>query len=122
MTNSAPRFPWPLVVEIRRLAASDASPAQIRREVGRFADAHGFQRPSYEAIRRLVRRERDLRALPGITGPVLDGLLRVRSLQNAADEAFRRAERRAAAKRSLDGERAWRPGGAGDGDRSPPCK
>jgi hypothetical protein len=122
MTNSAPRLPWPLAVEIRRLAASDASPAQIRRDVGPFADERGFQRPSYEAVRRLVQRERDARALPGVAGPILDGWLRARSLQNAADEAFRRAEERAAARRALDEERAWRPGGSDSPARSSPLK
>lgn len=116
MTNSAPRLPWPLVVEICRLAASDTSAAQIRRDVGPFAEARGFQRPSYEAVRRLVQRERDLHELPGVTGPILEGWLRARSLQNAADEAFRRAEARAAVRRSLEEERAWRPSGADDPD------
>ena len=111
MTRSAPRLPWPLVVELRRLAASDASTAEIRRALGEFAGERGFCRPSYEAVRRLVLREREYRALPGVAEPIVQGWLRARSLPNAADEAFRRAERRAWARAAIEAERAWRPDG-----------
>lgn len=116
MSDAAPRLAWPLVVEVRRLAASDASVAEIRRDLGRFADGRGLPRPSYEAIRRLVRRERALRALPGVVDPIVDGWLRVRSPQNAADEVLGRYERRVAARAAIEQERDWRPSG-GDGGR-----
>jgi hypothetical protein len=99
------------VVEVRRLAASDASVAEIRRQLGTFADTRGLPTPSYEAVRRLVRRERALRSLPGVSGPVVEGWLRARSLQNAADEAIRRRERRVAVRAAIEAERAWRPSG-----------
>jgi hypothetical protein len=104
------------VVELRRLAASDASIAEIRRELGRFAERRALARPSYEAVRRLVTRERELRSLPGVAGPIVEGWLRARSLQNAADEALRRYDR-VAARAAIDLEQAWRP--AGNDDRRP---
>jgi hypothetical protein len=114
MADGAPRLPWPLVEELRRLAASDASTAEICRRLGRFAAARGLHRPSYESVRRLVRRERDYRSLPGVADPIIDGWLRARSLQNAADEAARRAERRRWARAVIEAERAWRPTGGPD--------
>jgi hypothetical protein len=111
--DAAPRLAWPLVVELRRLAASDASIADIRRELGRYAERHALTRPSYETVRRLVTRERELRSLPGIAGPIVEGWLRSRSLQDAADEAFRRHDARTAARAAIEQERAWRPSGEG---------
>jgi hypothetical protein len=111
MSRSSPRLPWPLVVEVRRLGASDRSTAEICREAGRFAAGHGFHRPSYETVRRLVRNARDDADLPGVWEPILEGWLRARSLQSASDETFRRAERRARARRAVEDERSWRPEG-----------
>lgn len=121
MTRSAPRLPWPLVVELRRRAASDASIAEICRALGESAAAQGFIRPSYESVRRLVARERDFLALPGIAEPILDGWLRVRSPRDAVDEAFRRAEQRAWRRAAIESERAWRPDGATRGRVKPPA-
>jgi hypothetical protein len=113
--DAAPRIAWPLVVKLRRLAASDASVAEIRRELGRYAERRALARPSYEAVRRLVIRERELRSLPGIAGPIVEGWLRVRSLPDATDEALRRHDRRAAARAAIERERAWRPSGDNGG-------
>ena len=121
MTDAAPRLAWPLVVEVRRLAASDASAAEICREIGRIAEERTISRPSYEAVRRLVRRERSLRSLPGIADPILEGWLRARSPQSAADEAIRRHERRARERTAIEKERDWRPSGV-DASRPKPPK
>ena len=87
--------------------------AQICRDAGRFAAAHGFQRPSYQTVRRLVVRERAWHALPHPVDPLIDGWLQARSPAGAVHEAFRRADHRAAVRASLEAERAWRPGGGG---------
>ena len=109
---SAPRLPWPLVAELRRLSHSSLSVAQICRELGRFAARNGFKRPSYETVRRLVQRERAVQALPSVVDPLLDGWLRAGSPANALDEAFRRARRHADARAVIEAERVWRPAGA----------
>lgn len=109
MVESAPRIAWPLLEELRRLAGTNRSAAQICREIGGFASSHGLPRPSYQTVRRLVLRERAYRALPTVVDPLVDGWLRARSPRNAVDEAFRRAQRRAAARARIDAERAWRP-------------
>jgi len=121
MTRSAPRLAWPLVVELRRRASSDASIAEICRALGESAVEQGLSRPSYESVRRLVARERDFLALPGIAEPILDGWLRVRSPRDAADEAFRRAEQKAWRRAAIESERAWRPDGAKHGRAKPPA-
>jgi hypothetical protein len=119
VVGSAPRVPCPLVDELRRLAASTLSVAEICREAGRFSASRGFQRPSYETVRRLVERERELRALPSVVDPLLDGWLRARSPENAVDEAFRRAEHRAAARGRIESERTRRPRGGGAVEPNP---
>ena len=111
MAGSAPRLPWPLVEEVRRLARTEARVAQICRDAGRFAAEHGFQQPSYQTVRRLVLRERSLLELPGPVEPLLAGWLRARSPVDAVDEALRRVQDRAAARAAIEAERAWRPGG-----------
>lgn len=105
MAASAPRLPWPLVAEIRRLAADRSSIAGICRDAGAFAERNGFYRPSYEHVRRLVHRERRLRELPGSGAALVDGWLRARSPENAVDEAFRRAGKRRAARERIEAER-----------------
>jgi hypothetical protein len=100
-----------LVEEVRRLARTDVRVAQICRDAGMFAAERGFQRPSYQTVRRLVLRERSLLALPSPVDPLLDGWLRARSPANAVEEAFRRAQDRAATRAVIEAERARRPGG-----------
>ena len=111
MVDSAPRLPWPLLEEMRRLSATELTAAEICRRIGQFACTHDFQRPSYQTVRRLVERERLVGALPGLAEPLVHGWLRARSPQSAIDEAFRRAEQRAAARARIDAERVWRPVG-----------
>ena len=114
MARSAPRLPWPLVAEIRKLAGQRNSIADICRDAGAFAERNGFDRPSYEHVRRLVHRERALRELPHPGDALVDGWLRARSPENAVDEAFRRAQQRRAARERIDAERIWRPLGRRD--------
>ena len=114
MARSAPRLPWPLVVEIRNLALPGRPIADVCRDACAFAEQNGFCRPSYEHVRRLVHRERALRELPRAGDALLEGWLRARSPENAVDEAFRRARERSAARQQIDAERAWRPLGGRD--------
>ena len=111
MVGSAPRLPWPLVDEIRRLARTEARVAQICRDAGRFAADRGFQQPSYQTVRRVVVRERLRIALPSPLDPLVEGWLRARSPASAVEEALRRAEVRAATKAAAEAEGAWRPAG-----------
>jgi len=114
MVRSAPRLPWPLVAEIRKLAVQRGSIADVCRDAGAFAERNGFDRPSYEHVRRLVHRERALRELPHPGDALVDGWLRARSPENAVDEAFRRAQERRAAREQIEAERTWRPLGRRD--------
>ena len=111
VTSSAPRLPWPLVEAVRSLDAPDRSVASVWRDACAFADANDFQRPSYEQIRRLVRRERAIRELPSAVDAVVDGWLRARSPASAGEEALRRARERKVARAWIDLERSWRPTG-----------
>jgi hypothetical protein len=116
MPRSAPRIPWPLILALRRLDGPDRSIADVWRAVCAVADERGFTYPSYEQVRRLVTHHRQLHAMPGPAGPLIDGWLRARSPENAVHEAMRRSLERYA-REALEEERKWRPQGAPDRSR-----
>jgi hypothetical protein len=73
----APRISMRLLDEIDRLAARPDRAADICRSIGERAEEQGFRRPSYEQVRRHVRRARS-RPRGVSTGEVqLDVALRV---------------------------------------------
>jgi hypothetical protein len=109
MTSSAPRLPWPLIEALPSFDAPGRSIADVWRQACVFAHENGFAQPSYEHIRRLVHRQREIRELPRASDAILEGWLRARSPENAADEAFRRARERRAARDRIRAEKAWRP-------------
>jgi hypothetical protein len=83
--------------------------AEVWRRVCAVAEENGCTRPSYEQVRRLVHRERAIRALPAVGDPIVEGWLRARSPQGAFDEAVRRHRERSAARAAVEAERGWRP-------------
>ena len=112
MPRCAPRIPWELVEALPSLDGPNRSIADVWRAACAFADGHGYTYPSYEQIRRLVHRQRAVRAMPSPVGALAEGWLRARAPENAVDEATRRAHERRVARAAIDDERAWRPGGA----------
>lgn len=114
MPRSAPRLPWPLVAALDSLDGPNQSIADVWRAACALADERGFTHPSYEQIRRLVHRRRDLAAMPGPGAPLIDGWLRVRSPENAVDEAIRRAYERRLARAVVEAEQDWRPSSGSD--------
>ena len=84
-----------------------------------FADEHGFTRPSYEQIRRLLHRQRRLRAMPSAVTAIAEGWLRARSRKAAVHEAMRRSLDRRLAQAVIGEERTWRPDGERDAESLP---
>jgi hypothetical protein len=75
----APRLPHRLLVEFERLYDSSTHSAELCRRLGERAERLGYPRPSYETVRKLVRRRRDWRPRDPTTGAVLlDVMFRVR--------------------------------------------
>lgn len=79
MPSAAPRTPWPIVAAIGGLDSRDVPIAEVWRRACALAELIGLSRPSYEQIRRLVHRERTIRALPGSLDVVADVIFRVRA-------------------------------------------
>jgi len=74
-----------------------------------LAEAIGTHRPSYEQIRRLVHREREIHDLPGSIDVVADVLFRVQSPLHAMDELIERSLVRQTHREIAMRERGWRP-------------
>lgn len=111
MPACAPRTAWPIVAAIPRLDDPRLPIAETWRRVGLLADRLGITRPSYEQVRRLVRRSRRIRALPRAAALLIDRLQRSSGSDEAATELIARAADYAALRAQLDAERRWRPRG-----------
>ena len=118
MPRSAPRIPWLLVEALGSLDGPDRSIADVWRAACLLADEHGFTRPSYEQIRRLLHRQRRLRAMPSAVTAIAEGWLRARSPESAVHEAMRRSLDRRLAQAVIGEERTWRPDGERDAEAS----
>ena len=85
MTTSAPRLSPKLVAAIDRLAARKEPIAEIARSVGAEADRLGLTRPSYQQVRVLVHRARELRRGPTTAQVAIDVAFRVRPPEALVD-------------------------------------
>lgn len=109
MPSSSPRTCWPIVAAIGDLDERNASIAEVWRRTSALADELGVTRPSYEQVRRLVHRVREIRDLPGSADVVVDFLLRRRTPDNTLDELIERSFDRRALREMIEKERSWRP-------------
>lgn len=67
----APRLSHRLLTEFARLYDPSVRAAELCRRLGESAERLGYPRPSYETVRRLVRRRRDWLPRDPTTGAVL---------------------------------------------------
>jgi hypothetical protein len=87
MASAAPRVSRRLVAEIDRLAAHDLPFAEITRRVGATAERLGLPRPSYQTVRVLVRRWRELNAGPDALEVLADVAFHARPPRALLDHA-----------------------------------
>jgi hypothetical protein len=89
VTSSAPRTDSRILAAVERLHERDIPIAEINRRVGAVAEIIGLTRPSYEQVRRLVRRLRDHRRLdPGVGSVLLDIAFRAAPPEALLDVLF----------------------------------
>ena len=119
MARAAPRLPWQLVRALGRLDDPRRPVAETWRRAGALADELGVPRPSYEQVRRLVERERALRAVPGSAGLAAEVVLRARGPEQAARLAHDRWQERRTRLEEIRQERHWRPTGGKEQDDRP---
>lgn len=106
---SSPRTCWEIVTAIGGLDGRDAPIAEVWRRACTLADGLGETRPSYEQVRRLVHRARELRDAPGSVDVLCDFLLRRRTPDNTLDELLERSLHRQALREVIEREKDWRP-------------
>jgi hypothetical protein len=81
-------LPHRLLVEFERLYRPSSSAADLCRALGASAERLGYPRPSYESVRKLVRRRRDWRPRDPTTDEVLvDVVFRARPPEALLDRA-----------------------------------
>lgn len=93
MTTCAPRVPQKLWEALAKIDDGRMPIAEVRRRLGEVADTHGYARPSYETVRRLVLHTREWRARPTTAAVIADIAVRARPVDALLDHLVDDLER-----------------------------
>jgi hypothetical protein len=89
VTSAGPRIAYELLVHLERIDDPSLPIAEINRRLGRFAEARGLTRPSYERVRELIHLVRVLkpRRGPSLVWMMLETSAGVRGAGSLIDNA-----------------------------------